>query len=119
MTELKDIRKQEELTMPSGAKVTIWLDDNYVITSQMEEYFMKNAKFDKDGKPTEVNFADPQAKKIFDDQLINRIVKWDYTEDEQELAINMDNIKKLPAKDVNQIKQKIAETQKTIISKNG
>jgi len=119
--ELKEIRKQKELTMPSGAKVIIWTDDDYGTTSELEEVIMKNVKIDSKGNVVNSDFkidlSNPEVQKFLKKQLINRIVDWDYTWDGKKLEINEENLKKLPAKDVRFLREEINKTGE--IPKNG
>lgn len=118
--ELNDIRKSRSIKVPSGALIEIWDDEKYGVTSKLEGLFLKHSKIDKDGQPTDIDMSDPDIKTEIDNQLMSRIKDWDYTENGEKLPVSIDNLKKLPSKDVNALKQEINKTAITEkVSKNG
>lgn len=116
MTELKDLRKKKTITLPSGAKVDYWDDDTYGDFAEMEKITFKNATLGSDGKPQFTNINGDELRKALDDQFLNRIISWDYTEDGQALEINIENLYKLPRKDVAKLREIITPAVPT---KNG
>ena len=98
MTELSDIRKKITIKTPLGAKVEYWNTVLWESRSKIQAVLSSSMEM-VNGKPT-YNKANIDWQNKLDEQVLERIVSWDYTEDGKELPLTIESLRKLPATEV-------------------
>jgi hypothetical protein len=107
--EITSLRKKKTVKVPSGAMIEIWDKGTWKESSDVQAAVIASS---------DVNPQTGQAKmsngasfiNSVSQNLISRIVSWDYTENEKALDVSLENLMKLPEEDVEFLQKEIGIT---------